>query len=51
MDQEDQMHSFEAQIDYYMRYIHERENYEMAGIYADEGVSGTNVRKREQFKK
>lgn len=50
-DQEDQMHSFEAQVEYYTRYIHERENYEMAGIYADEGISGTNVRKREQFKK
>lgn len=50
-DQEDQMHSFEAQVDYYTRYIHERENYELAGIYADEGISGTNVRKRKQFKK
>lgn len=50
-DQEDQLHSFEAQVDYYTRYIHERENYEMAGIYADEGISGTNVRKREQFRK
>lgn len=50
-DREDQMHSFEAQVDYYTRYIHEWENYEMAGIYADEGISGTNVRKREQFKK
>lgn len=50
-DQEDQMHSFDAQVDYYTKYINERENYEMAGIYADEGISGTNVRKREQFRK
>ncbi len=45
------MHSFDAQVDYYTKYINERENYEMAGIYADEGISGTNVRKREQFRK
>lgn len=50
-DQEDQLHSFEAQVDYYTRYINEHENYEMAGIYADEGISGTNTKKREQFRK
>ena len=50
-DQEDQLHSFDAQVEYYTKYINDRENYEMAGIYADEGISGTNVRKREQFKK
>ena len=50
-DQEDQLHSFEAQVEYYTKYINEHENYEMAGIYADEGISGTNTKKREQFKK
>lgn len=50
-DQEDQLHSFDAQVDYYTKYIEEHENYAMAGIYADEGISGTNTRKREQFKK
>lgn len=50
-DQEDQLHSFEAQVDYYTKYINEHENYEMAGIYADEGISGTNTKKREQFRK
>jgi len=34
-DQEDQLHSFEAQVEYYTKYINEHENYEMAGIYAD----------------
>lgn len=34
-DQEDQLHSFEAQVDYYTKYINDHENYEMAGIYAD----------------
>ncbi len=50
-DQEDQLHSFEAQVEYYTKYINEHENYEMAGIYADEGISGTNTKKREQFKR
>ena len=50
-DQEDQLHSFDAQVDYYTKYIEEHENYAMAGIYADEGISGTNTKRREQFKK
>lgn len=50
-DQEDQLHSFEAQVEYYTKYINDHENYEMAGIYADEGISGTNTKKREQFKR
>lgn len=50
-DQEDQLHSFEAQVDYYTKYIAEHEQYEMAGIYADEGISGTSTKKREQFRR
>lgn len=50
-DQEDQLHSFDAQVEYYTRYIREHPDYEMAGIYADEGITGTNTRKREQFKR
>ena len=50
-DQEDQLHSFDAQVNYYTKYITDHENYEMAGIYADEGISGTNTKKREQFKR
>lgn len=36
---------------YYTNYINDNPKYEMAGIYADEGISGTNTKKREQFKK
>lgn len=50
-DQEDQLHSFDAQVNYYKKYIEEHEQYELADIYADEGISGTNVRKRVQFKR
>jgi len=48
-DQEDQLSSFEAQCTYYNSYIEKNPDYEMAGIYADEGLSGTNTKKREQF--
>lgn len=34
-DQEDQLHSFDAQVDYYTRYIQHHAEYEMAGIYAE----------------
>lgn len=50
-DQEDQLHSFDAQVKYYTEYISNHEEYEMAGIYADEGISGTNTKKREDFKR
>ena len=49
-DNEDQIHSFKAQVNYYTDYIGKHENYELAGIYADEGISGTNTKKREQFR-
>ena len=50
-DQEDQLHSFDAQVDYYTKYIEEHANYAMAGISAAEGISGPNTKRREQFKK
>ena len=49
-DNEDQLHSFETQVTYYTDYINSKPEYEMAGIYADEGLSGTSTKKREQFK-
>ena len=48
-DQEEQLNSFENQVDYYTKYIRERPDYEMVDIYADEGISGTNTKKREGF--
>ena len=48
-DQEEQLSSFEAQVSYYTSYIERHPEYECAGIYADEGISGTNTKKREQF--
>jgi len=48
-DQAEQLSSYEAQVTYYTSYINSRADYEMAGIYADEGISATSTKKREQF--
>lgn len=44
-----QQHSFAVQIDYYSRLFRDDENTEFVGIYADDGISGTQVAHREQF--
>lgn len=46
-----QQTSYEAQIQYYTSYIQAREDWAFAGIYADEGVTGTSTRKRYEFRK
>lgn len=50
-DQLEQLSSYEAQVEYYTTYISTHPDYELAGIYADEGISGTNTKKRDQFNK
>ncbi len=49
-EQEEQASSYEAQIDYYTRHIQSRTDWEFAGMYADEGITGTNTRHRQGFK-
>ncbi len=46
---EEQQSSYEAQIDYYTAYIQSRSDWELAGIYTDEGITATNTRHREGF--
>lgn len=48
-DNEDQKTSYAAQVDYYTNYIKSRSNWEFAGMYSDEGVTGTSLKKREGF--
>lgn len=50
-DNEEQQTSYEAQVDYYTSYIQSRDDWEFAGIYTDEGISGTNTKHREGFKR
>ena len=49
-DNDEQLTSYEAQIDYYTNYINGRDDWEFVGVYPDEGITGTNTKKREQFK-
>lgn len=48
-DQEDQEGSYEAQCSHYRALIQGKKEWSLAGIYADEGISGTNRTHREQF--
>lgn len=49
-DTEEQATSYEAQVDYYTKYIKERADWEFAGMYADEGITATNTKNRDGFK-
>ena len=50
-DEEAQASSFDLQVQHYTEYIGAHESWVLAGIYADEGISGTQVKHREQFQK
>ena len=42
---DEQATSYEAQIEHYTDYIEKHPGWELAGIYADDGISGTNTKK------
>ena len=46
---EEQLTSYEAQVDYYTRYIQAKEEWEFVEVYTDEGISATNTKKRDGF--
>ncbi len=48
-DSEEQATSYEAQVEHYTKVIKGNDEWEFAGIYADDGISGTNTKKREEF--
>lgn len=48
-DSDEQAASYDAQIEHYTAYIGSHPDWELAGIYADDGISGTNTKKREEF--
>lgn len=50
-DQEEQLTSYEAQVDYYTNYIKSRSDWEFVDVYTDEGISGTSTKHREGFNK
>ena len=50
-DSEDQLNSFAAQQSYYNDYIRKHDNWQLAEIYADEGITGTSAAKRDDFQR
>ena len=48
-DQDEQLSSYENQVSYYRDYILKHKDYELVDIYADEGISATNTKKRDAF--
>lgn len=48
-DEESQAGSYELQVQYYTEMIQNNPDWEFAGIYADEGISGTSVHHRTRF--
>ena len=48
-DDEEQLSSYEAQVDYYTRFIQSKPEWTFVEVYTDEGISATNTKKREGF--
>jgi len=48
-DKDDQANSFESQQRYFKEYIERTPGWELYEIFADEGISGTNTKKRKDF--
>lgn len=48
-DSDEQATSYDAQVEHYSNFIQKNEEWEFAGIFADDGISGTNTKKREEF--
>lgn len=46
---EDQANSFESQQRYFRQYIEHHPDWELYEVFADEGISGTNTKKRREF--
>lgn len=50
-EQDEQQNSYEAQVNYYTEYIKNRDDWNFVEVYADEGITGTNTKKRVGFKR
>ena len=49
-DSDEQFTSYEAQVDYYTKFIQSKPEWKFIKVYTDEGISGTNTKHREGFK-
>ena len=50
-DSSDQLNSYRTQIGYYTNFIALHPGWELVDIYADEGITGTSLEKRDEFKR
>ena len=50
-EEEEQQSSFETQVSYYTQLIMNNPDWTLVGIFADEGISGTQTKKRTEFLK
>ena len=50
-DSEDQINSYKSQVQYYTDLIKNNSEWSLAGVYADEAITGTQVAKREDFQR
>lgn len=48
-DSEEQASSYEVQVEHYTQFIQKNPEWELAGIFADDGISGCNTKKRDEF--
>ena len=48
-DSDEQATSYEAQIEHYTEYLSKNPEWVLAGIFADDGITGTNTKKRDEF--
>lgn len=51
MDCEQLLHSLSAQVSYYSSLIQKNPEWEYAGVYIDEGITGTSTKHRDEFKR
>lgn len=50
-DHDEQLTSYEAQVDYYTNYIKGRNDWDFVEVYTDEGITETSTKHREGFKR
>ena len=50
-DDDEQLTSYEAQCDYYTKLISSHEDWKPVKVFADEGITGTQAKKRPEFLK
>ena len=48
-EKDEQQNSYEAQIEYYTRYIKSNPEWIFVDIYSDEGITGTSIKRRDGF--